>query len=582
MLLNIAIYNGFPFHYEMFGFILQWCRRNNFDCSIYTTTTNNNGWLDYYQQKFPSITYNECDQFIKDAHLYHIVILITDNDHSFETSWLNLYGIHQKIIRLNHVPYDRYPEIKYSIDVRNFTIDKPYVNGFFNIINYKEKEKLVITDSINIFISANLYHYDTKNLQILDKYPNTILHFIARKIDPKFKQDFKSTNQYHENISTSDMIAIISKCQYMFFGLDNDSEFRYNRISGFIILSYSCCTPIIMDAKTYLAYNLKSPISYKNNVTEIFNIPVNYKNIQNERKKSYTALDNYMKQWRPSLFQKCKIIDKLSIPKTINFMWLDKSRNNSDLITFPDKYKRNIDTYKKYNPDYVIKIWNFKEIDRIIKKYLPEFYQLFITLTPWISKCDFARFCVVYIYGGIYSDLDFYCSKHLDSLLYGKDHVLAFEPKEHGVNFLYNGFFAAAPKSKFIYGWLQTMQVNAKLEEVMIKSGPIGLGSYYNMETTIKPQLTETHKIILYNDKHNIIDDIGDLDNINDNYVYTVWKEGTGWGYDNVNATDSIASVSSVSTTSSTSWQYAWVGIIIGILILIILIYFLVANNASY
>src|SRR5437870_12637372 len=99
----------------------------------------------------------------------------------------------------------------------------------------------------------------------------------------------------------------------------------------------------------------------------------------------------------------------------------------------------------------------------MITKYLPEFYPIFLSMEPCICKCDFARFCVIYIFGGIYSDVDFYCSKNLDSLLENKHHIFTFEPEEHGKNYLYNGFFAAKPKNVFIYGWLKTMQSNLSL-----------------------------------------------------------------------------------------------------------------------
>lgn len=555
MILNIAIYNGFPFHYEMFGLILYWCKQNKFQCSIYTNTIDNKGWLDYYQEAYPFIIYGDCSQFIKDAHLYHIIFLPTDDDYSFDASWLNIYGVGEKIVRLNHVPYDRYPQIKRSIDIRNYVSDNTYAYNFFDIINAEQKSKIVIRDTINIFLSARTYHYDTKNLKILDNHPNVILHFIARKIDPKFRQYFKSTNQFHENIETKEMLNIIAKCQYMFFGLEDNISFRHNAMSAFLMLSYSCCTPVIMDAETFSSYNLNTAISYTDDITQIFpkfRERIDYEKIEDERNISYTALDNYVKEWRPKLFErvKCNIL----IPKTIHFMWLAKDGSVSGV---PDKYRRNIETFRIHNPDYEIKIWDVEEVNDIIKKNLPEFYETFLEITPWISKCDFARFCVIYIYGGIYSDLDFYCSKNIDSLLHDKDHIFSFEPKEHGKHHLYNGFFAAIPKSKFVYGWLIEMQGHLLITDVMAKSGPIGLAMYYYTAPN-KPQLTETHKIMLYNDKHKVMNDIGGINNIDDNYVYTIWNEGTSWG-----------------STTAFTMQCIVVGIVIIILVLIFGLYLL-------
>jgi len=35
--------------------------------------SDEHSWLNYYQDKFPSLIYNECLKFIIDAHLYNII-----------------------------------------------------------------------------------------------------------------------------------------------------------------------------------------------------------------------------------------------------------------------------------------------------------------------------------------------------------------------------------------------------------------------------------------------------------------------------------------------------------------------------
>jgi len=380
MLLTVAIYNGLSVYHDLYSYILYWCKQNNFDCTIYS-----NDHSDDYKEKFPFLIYDNCPNFINNAHLYHIIFLIAAEDDTFDKSWSDLYGLHHKIVKFNHISADKHPEIKKSINIKNFNNDKEGV------------------------------------------------------------------------------------CQ---------------------------------------------------------------------------VLDKYVKDSRPNLFN--QVSNNIIIPKNIYFMWLAKPDAKKGI---PSKYTRNIKTFRKYNPGYTIKIWNLEDTTITIKTYLPEFWETFAT----ISKCDFARFCLIYIFGGIYSDLDFYCSKQLDGLLNDKEYIFAIEPCEHGKDHLYNGFFASIPKNPFIYGWLKTMESHALLSQVMFKTGPIGLAYYYN-GLTDKPQLTETYKVMLYYNKHKVINTVSDANNIDDNYVYTLWNEGTNWDTNNFAG-------------------FIYIGIIIVIMILIFILY---------
>ena len=401
MILTVAIYNGFSTYHELYSYILYWCKRNNFECTIYS-----NECPDHYKEKFPFLTYEKYSSFINNAHLYHIVFLTTADEYTFSKSWLDLFGLRQKIIKFNHGTYDRHPEIQKCINVKK-----------------------------------------------LDNYGQKFIYSLNDKQD---KED------------------------------------------------------------------------------------------------AYQALYKYIRDNRPKLFT--QITDNLIMPRNLFFMWLAKPGNNtSQKNSIPCKYSKNIKTFRKHNPDYNIKIWNLEETSEAIEKHLPEFYYTFLSMTPWISKCDFARFCLIYIFGGVYSDLDFYCNKNLDGLLEGKEYIFTFEPREHGGEFLYNGFFASVAKNPFIYGWLKTMEDNFMMRDVMHRTGPSAFSLYYS-QLEHKPQITETYKIILYNKLHLVTRDIGDLENVDNNSVYTLWDEGTDWYSERV-------------------IQYICIGIILIIMILIFAIY---------
>ena len=49
---KIAIYNSLPFHYEMYGFILNYAKNTHRFVDIYTVKDNDVGWFDFYAQKY--------------------------------------------------------------------------------------------------------------------------------------------------------------------------------------------------------------------------------------------------------------------------------------------------------------------------------------------------------------------------------------------------------------------------------------------------------------------------------------------------------------------------------------------------
>ena len=83
------------------------------------------------------------------------------------------------------------------------------------------------------------------------------------------------------------------------------------------------------------------------------------------------------------------------IPKTIHYIWFGKNEK-SKLI------KKCIESWKKYLPGYEIIEWNEDNYDINKSKYIKEAYEN----KKYAFAADFARFDIIYNYGGIYFDTD--------------------------------------------------------------------------------------------------------------------------------------------------------------------------------
>ncbi len=83
------------------------------------------------------------------------------------------------------------------------------------------------------------------------------------------------------------------------------------------------------------------------------------------------------------------------IPKTIHYCWFGRN-------PLPDDAVRCIESWKKFLPDYEIKEWNEDNFDISICPYVKEAYDA----KKYAFVSDYARFWVLYNYGGLYFDTD--------------------------------------------------------------------------------------------------------------------------------------------------------------------------------
>lgn len=94
------------------------------------------------------------------------------------------------------------------------------------------------------------------------------------------------------------------------------------------------------------------------------------------------------------------------IPKIIHYCWF----GNNPL---PELANKCIASWKKFLPDYEIKVWNESNFDVYMTTYTAEAYRL----KKYAFVSDYARFWILYHYGGIYFDTDVEVIRPLDDIL---------------------------------------------------------------------------------------------------------------------------------------------------------------------
>ena len=94
------------------------------------------------------------------------------------------------------------------------------------------------------------------------------------------------------------------------------------------------------------------------------------------------------------------------IPKIIHYCWFGRN-------PLPESARKCIESWKKYLPDYEIKEWNEDNFDVNIIPYTAEAYKL----KKYAFVSDYARFWILYKYGGLYFDTDVEVIKPMDDII---------------------------------------------------------------------------------------------------------------------------------------------------------------------
>lgn len=94
------------------------------------------------------------------------------------------------------------------------------------------------------------------------------------------------------------------------------------------------------------------------------------------------------------------------IPKVIHYCWFGGN-------PLPKSAQKCIALWRKYLPDYEIKEWNENNFDVNIIPYTAEAYKA----KKYAFVSDYARFWILYKYGGLYFDTDVEVIKNMDDII---------------------------------------------------------------------------------------------------------------------------------------------------------------------
>ena len=149
-------------------------------------------------------------------------------------------------------------------------------------------------------------------------------------------------------------------------------------------------------------------------------------------------------------------INKKVIPFHVYQTWSTKD--------LPPYMKKTIDHNKELNPDFTFHLYDDADCREFIKRhYNGDILLAYDGLKPGAYKADLWRYCILYMYGGIYMDvkIKLLFNFSLTELIYSEHYVKDIEGPFQNIG-IYNAFMVHEPRSPILSKLIQQIVINVK------------------------------------------------------------------------------------------------------------------------
>jgi hypothetical protein len=155
----------------------------------------------------------------------------------------------------------------------------------------------------------------------------------------------------------------------------------------------------------------------------------------------------------------------------------------------PEFYNMTVGTWKHHNPAYKYTLYDDAECVAFLKTHFDEdIVETYNDIQPGAIKADFWRYCVLYVHGGVYADIDTFCVGNLDAVLGNHTFVTVVDLNGHpfeGKHNLFNAFIASVPGHPILKGCIDRIKKQVLFHELPASrldwAGPGVLGRETNL-----------------------------------------------------------------------------------------------------
>ncbi len=174
----------------------------------------------------------------------------------------------------------------------------------------------------------------------------------------------------------------------------------------------------------------------------------------------YDFFKDIYEQYNPSVIEQSS---ELKIPKIIHQIWLGSPLPESFVALQQSWVEHHMGRDWKY------KLWTDEDVAQMIL-YNQEFYD---ASDNYGVKSDILRWEILYMYGGVYVDMDYECLRALDDFHYTYDFYTALQPLDTWFVQLGAALFGSKPGHPILRHCIETIKNDWHLQGAPKKTGPV-------------------------------------------------------------------------------------------------------------
>jgi hypothetical protein len=153
------------------------------------------------------------------------------------------------------------------------------------------------------------------------------------------------------------------------------------------------------------------------------------------------------------------------------------------LNNLPPQIEDVLNTTIRLNPDYRIYYFDDDDIIKFMKSYGEKEYAAYNKLIPGAYKADFFRYCILYKYGGCYSDIGHVMLKSFDYIIRYNKLVIVKDKPTMTYSGIHNALICVTPFNEFIKNLVdlsvENIENNSYGEDTLDITGPIMMGKVF-------------------------------------------------------------------------------------------------------
>jgi mannosyltransferase OCH1-like enzyme len=127
--------------------------------------------------------------------------------------------------------------------------------------------------------------------------------------------------------------------------------------------------------------------------------------------------------------------------------------------SIPKEYNEIFKSWKTTNPDWEVKFYSYKDNEILVKKNFPWLYDTYKNFYFDEQRLDMTKACYLYLYGGLYVDVNYLPLANIDPLFNKSNDELyfAYNNNNNTQNTIVTSFMASKPKISFWLTYLKNI-----------------------------------------------------------------------------------------------------------------------------